>query len=123
MQLVKNEEKYWEFIRVLRNTNNGFVEQVNITKDEQRTYMYRYTNDYWVCLIDKKPVGFIGIVNNDLRLAVDKNHRRKGVATFMIKELPRMLNNVTIKILYDNDPSRKLFEKVLGKPKYVMYEY
>ena len=39
--------------------------------------MIKYKN-YNICIFDRTPVGFIGIIQNDLRFSVQKNFRRKG---------------------------------------------
>ena len=42
LALVKNEEKYWEFIRNLRNMNGirqGFIRQEHIGPGQQKNYM------------------------------------------------------------------------------------
>ena len=69
-KLVNCIEKYWDFVRVLRNTNIGFVEQVNITSEQQNKYMAKHSDNYKICLVNNVPAGFIGIVDNDIRFAL-----------------------------------------------------
>ena len=45
MELVDCIEKYWEFIRILRNDKrvlDGFIESTYITKEMQLSYMKKY---------------------------------------------------------------------------------
>ena len=52
LRLVKNEKKYYEFIRILRNHKDnvaGFLEQVQITSEQQSKYMEKYRNNYYIC--------------------------------------------------------------------------
>ena len=41
LRIAKNDERYYNFIRELRNQNlnEGFVEKVNITEEQQINYM------------------------------------------------------------------------------------
>ena len=50
-KLVNCIEKYWDFVRVLRNTNTGFVEQVSITSEQQNKYMSKHSDNYKICLV------------------------------------------------------------------------
>ena len=51
LKLVKNDPKYWEFIRKLRNMDGvrqGFVQQKEIDPVEQARYMLKYNNNFWI---------------------------------------------------------------------------
>ena len=79
LKLVKNEEKYFEFIRNLRNNKEnqkGFLEQVSITKEQQKNYMSKYGDDYYICLKENIPVGYIGVVDNDIRVCTDTKYKK-----------------------------------------------
>lgn len=120
--MIKSEKKYWDFIRNLRNLNVGFLEQVNITSDQQIDYMINYNDNYYICLNDNEPVGFIGLIDNDIRLSVDPHHRKKGIAEFMLNWLLVKHPNADAQVLYNNIPSKKLFEKCGFKPHMIMYK-
>lgn len=112
MKLVKNEKKYWEFIRQLRfhpENLEGFIQKKIITKKQQSEYMKKYNDDYYICLIENIPVGFIGIVDKDLRLAVHPDYKKKGVGLFMLKGVKNISH--TAKILLGNKASLNLFLK------------
>lgn len=113
MRLVKNSPKYWEFIRNLRNNpdvKRGFIEQGNISEDEQVEYMSTYNNNYYICLRGKEPVGYIGQINMDIRLAVSPEYQGRGVGKFMLTEFMKAHPGAYGKVLLDNEPSRRLFE-------------
>lgn len=114
LRLVENDEKFFMFIRDLRihplNTD-GFLEQVKITESQQFEYMNKHKDDYWVCLSGDTPVGFVGVVESDIRLAVLPSMKRFGVGTFMIKELLKKQKNIYAKVLLNNIASQRLFEK------------
>ncbi len=114
LKLVKNEEKYFEFIRNLRNNKEnqkGFLEQVSITKEQQKKYMYKYGDDYYICLKENIPVGYIGVVDNDIRVCTDTKYKKTGSGTFMLNEVMKIYPNATAKILKNNLASLNLFKK------------
>jgi RimJ/RimL family protein N-acetyltransferase len=73
--------------------------------------MEKYEKNYWICLSGNTPVGFVGIVDNDIRLAVQPNTKGLGIGTFMIQELIKNHKDGTAKVLLDNLSSQKVFEK------------
>jgi len=112
MRLVGNKEEYWEFIRKLRNderVKKGFIKQGYITKNEQKEYMSRYHKQYFICLKNKKPVGYIGEVNMDIRLAVLPEEWGNGIGKFMLREFIKIVPSAYAKVKKDNDRSRKMF--------------
>jgi len=113
-KLVKNESKYWEFIRELRldsNNINGFLEKIDISKDDQIKYMNKYNDCYYVCLYESNPIGYIGVIDKDIRICTSSNYKQKGVGTFMLSELIKIKPEATAKILKDNIASLNLFKK------------
>jgi RimJ/RimL family protein N-acetyltransferase len=114
LKLVKNEEKYFEFIRNLRNdkeNQKGFLEQVSITKEQQKNYMSKYGDDYYICLKENIPVGYIGIIDNDIRICTSTKYKKTGLGTFMLNKIMKIYPNATAKILKDNLASLNLFKK------------
>lgn len=113
-KLVQNEPKYWEFIRIVRNDpemQKGFVEIVNITPEQQVSYMNKYGSGYYICLNEvNEPIGFIGEVNDDIRVAVIVDYQKKGVGKFMVNEFMKLKPNSYAKMKFDNIASKKLFE-------------
>ena len=112
--LVQNEPKYWEFIRIVRNDpemQKGFVDIVQITPDQQAEYMTKYNDDYFVCLnAENEPIGYVGEINGDIRVAVIVKYQRMGVGKFMINELMKLRPDTYAKMKFDNIASKKLFE-------------
>jgi len=125
MNLVKNGPKFWEFIRNLRNMDGvkeGFVEQRPITDIEQAEYMLRYNNNYWVCLVDKMPAGYVGIINDDIRVATHPDFQGQGVGTFMINRIMEIHPTAHAKVKIGNEASICLFERCGFKKKYYLLE-
>jgi hypothetical protein len=114
LKLVKNEPIFYEFIRILRTDENnidGFLEKVVITTDQQIKYMEKYSDCYFICLNGETPVGFIGVVGDDIRVCTDHIMKGKGIGHFMVTEIMKIFPNANAKILKNNLASIKLFEK------------
>ena len=123
--LTKNKKKYWEFIRALRSNKsveNGFIDKVQISKKEQEIYMNKYNDNYYVCLNEQIPCGYIGEINGDIRLCTSPEFQGQGVGTFMIKEFTKIKKNIFAKIKVENISSIKAFEKAGYETKYFLLE-
>jgi len=122
LNLIENEKKYWEFIRILRSderVQDGFIQNSTI---EQEVYMEKYNNNYYICLCDDKPCGFIGEIDGDIRVCTDPEHQGKGVGSFMISEITKLRPNIYAKVKLDNISSVKAFEKAGYEKKYFLLE-
>jgi hypothetical protein len=114
LKLVKNEKKYYDFIRIMRihpENQVGFLEKVNITEEQQLNYMKRYNDCYYVCLMGDTPLGYVGVVEDDIRICTDPTHKKTGAGTFMLNEIMKLYPNATAKILKNNKASLSLFKK------------
>lgn len=110
--LVDCSEIYWEFVRELRNnpkTISGFLETNFISSEMQSEYMKSKNQYYKVCLLDGVPCGYIGIIDNDIRICTHPKWQRKGVALFMLENIMKIYPNVSGKVKHDNSKSKKLF--------------
>jgi len=115
LKLLPNDRKYWEYIRQLRTCRenlDGFVEQNYITEADQINYMSKYNDNYYICFNENKPVGFIGVVENDIRLATDPNYKGKGIGSFMVKEIVKIYPQAVAKVKLDNISSTRLFKSL-----------
>jgi len=113
LQLVACNKEYWEFVRQLRNNDKvqaGFIETKYISKAEQKEYMNKFQLNYRVCLIDKKPVGYIGVIEDDIRICTHPDYQKRGIGKFMLKEAFKIWPNAHAKIKESNLASKKLFE-------------
>ena len=125
LKLVTNAPRYWEFIRALRNMDGvrqGFVHQQHIGLVEQARYMLQNNNNFWICLDKNIPVGYVGVIKDDIRVATHPSHQGKGVGAFMIDEIMKIKPTAHAKVKLDNEPSIKLFEKCGFKKKYYLLE-
>lgn len=113
MELVKCTKKYWEFVRVLRNDDrvqSGFIKSSNITKDMQTAYMMMYSKFYRIALIDGKPAGYVGVIDDDIRVCTHPNYQGQGVGKFMINECMKIWPTAFAKVKMENEASIRLFE-------------
>ena len=125
MELVKNEPKYWAFIRQLRNMDGvreGFIQQKYITQEQHEKYMKKNSTFFYILLDKGVPICYIGNIDNDIRVATHPDHQGKGAATFAVNELMKLHPEAKAKVKLENKASLRLFEKCGFKKKYYLLE-
>ena len=125
MELIPNEKMYWEFVRALRNMDGvrqGFVEQKNISKENHEEYMLVYGKCFYICIVNNTPAGYIGIINNDIRVATHPDYQGQGVGKFMVNEITKKYPSAIAKVKIENKASIKLFESCGFNKKYYLLE-
>lgn len=118
-------EESYEFIRKLRNdprNSEAFVNTEFIAEDSHAKYMSEHMSDYFVCYSDLTPLGYIGVVENDIRLAVEFEFRNNGVARFMVEEILKRFPKAAAKIKVENSASIALFESLGFEKRFFLYE-
>ena len=121
MELIKCSKKYWEFLRILRMDSrvvDGFIEKIEITPQMQETYMNKHANCYRIALIDGIPAGFVGVIDNDIRVCTHPDFQGKGIGKFMINECMKIWPEAIAKIKVNNEASLRLFQSCKFKKKY-----
>lgn len=112
-ELVQCTKEYWEFVRLLRSNpqvQDGFIDQVSITEEQQINYMTNHAQFYRICLVDNKPAGFVGVIADDIRVCTDPYFQKRGVGSFMIEEIMKEFPSAFAKVKIENEASLKLFE-------------
>jgi hypothetical protein len=125
LMLVPITVEFFEFVRRLRTDSrdvNSYIENAEITVQNQIEYMNQHMQDYFICLNQNVPIGFVGVVQNDIRLAVVHEFRNRGVATFMVNEISRLYPDAHAKIKTSNVASIALFESAGFKCQYYIYK-
>jgi len=125
LALVKNQKKYWEFIRLLRNderVKGGFIQQEEIGIVQHIQYMSKYSDKFYICLANGKEAGYVGVINDDIRVATHPDFQGLGVGTFMINEVMKLHPTAFAKVKLENAASLKLFERCGFKAKYFILE-
>jgi len=113
MELVKCTPEYWEFVRLLRMDErviDGFIQTIGITSEQQIKYMSKYSHCYRIALVDGTPAGFVGVIDDDIRVCTHPDFQGKGVGKFMINECMEIWPTAFAKVKIDNEASVKLFE-------------
>lgn len=125
MELVDCTEKYWDFVRLLRMNDavsHFFIDNEYISKEDQIAYMTKHSDCYRVCLLNGEPCGYVGVIDNDIRVCVDPKYWRIGVGKFMISNCKEIWPNSFAKVKIDNMASMALFKSCGFKPKYTILE-
>ena len=124
-KLIKNSSDYWDFILDLRNdprVKKGFVQQEEISRQDHFMYMQAFGDSFYICLDNDKPIGYIGVINNDIRVATHPDHQGNGVAKFMVNEAMKIHPKAFAKVKIENEASLKLFERCGFKKKFYILE-
>lgn len=113
MELVECTEEYWEFVRLLRVDSrvvSGFVQTTPITQEQQNAYMTSNSKYYRIALVNGIPAGYVGVIDDDIRVCTHPDFQKMGVGKFMITECMKLWPTAFAKVKLDNEPSIKLFE-------------
>ena len=114
LKIVECHEKYWDFVRELRNNpivQEGFIEKANISKENQIIYMKKNSHNYRICLKSNVPVGYFGVLDNDIRICTSPKYQNQGIGKFMLKELKKIWPGAVAKVKVQNNASKALFLK------------
>jgi len=125
MELVKCSKQYWEFVRTLRNDKRvleGFIQSTYITKKMQLKYMKENSQYFRVAIINNNPVGYIGVIKDDIRVCTHPDYQGRGVGKFMINKCMEIWPSAFAKIKISNKASLKLFESCGFIKKYYYLE-
>lgn len=113
MVMVNCSQEYWEFVRKLRldpRVSDGFIKTTQITPEQQILYMNEYASCYRVCLLNEEPAGYVGVIDNDIRVCTHPDYQGQGVGKFMISKCKEIWPDSFAKVKIDNQVSVKLFE-------------
>ena len=115
MYMVKCEEKYWSFVLKLRNEfRESFFSQSIITDEQHKKFMEKWSKNYFICISHdgETPLGWVGVVDNDIRVAVKTEFQKQGVAKFMLEYIKVTFPEATAQIFSSNQASINAFNSV-----------
>ena len=112
MVIVECTKEHWEFVRKLRMDGrvvDGFLETTPITEEQQTKYMTNNSQYYRIALVDGQPAGYVGVLNDDIRVCTHPDFWGMGVGKFMIKSAMAIWPTAYAKVKHGNMASDKLF--------------
>jgi len=124
-KLEKNTSDYWDFILELRNdpsVKKGFIQQKKISRQDHSMYMQAFGDNFYICLDKGSPIGYIGVISGDIRVATHPDHQGKGVARFMVTEVMKKNPEAFAKVKIENEASIRLFESCGFKKRFYILE-
>ena len=80
--------------------------------------MNNYSKSYRIALVDDRPAGYVGVIDNDIRVCTHPDYQGKGVGKFMINESMKIWPDAIAKVKVNNKASLKLFEACGFKKNY-----
>jgi len=125
IEVVSNSPEYFEFIRVLRNDDrvrSGFIDQTDITPEQQAAYMAVHGDEYLVALADGVPVGYAGSVDGDIRVCTHPDHQGRGIGRALILAVVRRFPGSRARIKIGNTASLRLFESCGFTPTFILMD-
>ena len=125
IRVVSCQTEHWEFVRNLRNhpdVKQGFIQQEEILPATHKKYMKQHSRNYWILLKDSVPVGFVGSLEGDIRVAVLPEECGNGYGKILINHVMEQKPYSHAKVKIANDASLKLFESCGFKKKYYILE-
>jgi L-amino acid N-acyltransferase YncA len=88
---------------------DGFLQTQPITEEQQIKYMGDNSQYYRIALVDDKPAGYVGVIEDDIRVCTHPDFWGMGVAKFMIKSAIALWPTACAKVKLGNKASDKLF--------------
>jgi len=84
--------------------------------------MQSFGDSFYICLDKGTPIGYIGVINRDIRVATHPDYQGKGVASFMVNEVMKAHPDAFAKVKINNEASLRLFESCGFKRRYFILE-
>ena len=125
MVIVECTKEYWEFVRKLRMDGrviDGFLQTNPITEEQQIKYMTDNSQHYRIALLDGRPAGYVGVIEDDIRVCTHPDYQGKGVGKFMIEEAMKIWPTAEGKVKIGNDASMNLFKSCGFKEAYIIFK-
>lgn len=125
IEIVPNGPQFFEFIRLLRNDDRvrqGFLDQTPISPDQQAAYMAEHAHLYLIALVDGEPAGYVGSVDDDIRVCTHPDYQGVGVGRTLVKAIVDRFPNSRARVKVDNAASLRLFESCGFTPSLILLD-
>tara|TARA_B100001939_G_C16883414_1_gene591973 strand:+ start:842 stop:1231 length:390 start_codon:yes stop_codon:yes gene_type:complete len=121
MDLEKCHKKHWRRILEIRNlVRKSFINSSIISYETHTAFMEKNHESYIVAIRYGEVVGFAGVVDNDVRVAVDPKYQKRGIGKKLLNEIVSIFPNCEAKIDLQNKASLSLFESCGFSKKYFL---
>lgn len=111
MELVKCDKTHWRRILEIRNlVRKSFINSSMISYETHNNFMAKHNENYIVAIRYGEVVGFAGVVNDDVRIAVDPKYQKRGIGKKLLNEITSIHPDCEAKIDVKNKSSLALFE-------------
>ena len=77
---------------------------------------------HFVCCLNGEPAGYVGVVENDIRIATHPDKQRRGAAAFMLGYMTARFPTARAKIKVENTASLALFANAGFITRYYLLE-
>jgi GNAT superfamily N-acetyltransferase len=84
--------------------------------------MQAHWQEYFIALVNGRSAGFLGSVDEDIRVCTHPDYQSQGVGTFIVRELVRRFPRSFAKIKIGNEAAKRLFAACGLAPSSVIYE-
>jgi RimJ/RimL family protein N-acetyltransferase len=134
IKLRKVFKKDWDYVLKLRNFDEykkNFYNPEIILKSEHYNYLEKQKNNpnfvNWIICNNKKDVGYVRILDNDVSIIIDKEFQNKGIGTMALIAIESEAKKLGLKklvgrIMISNKSSKKIFTENNYKLKMWWYE-
>jgi L-amino acid N-acyltransferase YncA len=110
MELVKCEKSHWRRVLEIRNlTRQSFINSSLVAYEDHLKFMEKNYENYIVAIVIGEVVGFAGVVENDVRVAVDPRYQKKGIGKKLLQKIVSNFPKCEAKIDVENKASLSLF--------------
>lgn len=120
---VEKNRDYWYEVLLIRNLNAvGFGDTNQIDWVTHTEFMFKNHEHYFVMVEEGRTVGFVGCVNNDIRVGVHPQFQNRGYGKQLIFFIKEKYPDGVAKIKDGNEASVNLFTSCGFQPTWHILE-
>ena len=83
--------------------------------------MKGYSQYYRIALVNQTPAGYVGVIDDDIRVCTHPDFQKLGVGKFMISEMMNIVPSAYAKVKIDNDASKNLFKSLGFEETFIIF--